>query len=280
MNCYMDTNIDKSVSDIDLDDLNESELEVGDIVDGVIACNFKDFSFIKIGNLSCMLPLSEISYDKNPRSLKVGTKIQAVVIRLSDENGVMLSIKRATKDPWSNIDEKYRVGQRVNAKVTNILCYGVFVELEKGLSGFIHQKDLSIKRRVEPEEIVTLGQTVDAEILSIDKEKRKIQLSMKSFLEDPWTHVTEHYSVGQKFILQVTKSYNFGAFFELEPGIDALLHRNELELNKSDKVKDFISAGDELEVEIVSIDIDKKKINLKCDSFSLQDNNNNLETNE
>lgn len=279
MNCYMDTNIDKTVSNIDLDESSESELHVGDLVAGVIAHNLKQFSFVKIGNLSCVLPLSEISFDKKPKSLKVGTEIKAVVIRISEENGVMLSIKRATTDPWSNIDEKYHVGQRVNVKVKNITGIGAFVELEQNLSGLIRRKDLSIKRHIEPEEIVSVGQFVGAEIISIEKERRRIHLSMKVLMEDPWTHVQERYSIGQKFTKKVIDILDYGAFIEIEPGVEALLHRTEMGLTKSDKVEHYLSLGDELEVEICTLDVENRKMSLKCDSFS-NNHNNTIETNE
>lgn len=275
----MDANIDKTVSNIDLDESSESELHVGDLVAGVIAHNLKQFSIVKIGNLSCVLPLSEISFDKKPKSLKVGTEIKAVVIRISEENGVMLSIKRATTDPWSNIDEKYHVGQRVNVKVKNITGIGAFVELEQNLSGLIHRKDLSIKKFIEPEEIVSVGQIIEAEIISIEKERKRIQLSLKSLMEDPWTHVQERYYIGQNFTKKVVNILDYGAFFEIEPGVEALLHRTEMGLTKSDKVKQYLSLGDELEVEISTLDVKNKKMSLKCDSFS-KNNDNTIGTNE
>ena len=127
---------------LDLDKLIEdgnlyekmAELHVGQIVKGVVACNFKDFSFVKVANLSCILPVSEISFDTKPKCLKVGTEIEAVVIKISEEHGIMLSIKRLKGDPWQTIEDDYKIGQRVNAKVKNIASYGVFVEFGAGLS--------------------------------------------------------------------------------------------------------------------------------------------------
>ena len=160
------------------------ELQVGHIVKGVVACIFNDFSFVKIDSVSCILPKSEISYDKKPQNLKVGTEIEAVVIKVSEEQGVMLSIKRAKSDPWEHVEQLYPLGTKLKKKVINLLDYG--------------------------------------------------------------------------------------ALFELEPGVKALLHRTEVGLTKKDKMKDYLSVGDELEVEICTVDAESRKISLRCDSFPIK----------
>lgn len=247
------------------------ELQVGHIVKGTVAFNTKQFSFVKVGKLSCILPISEISHDKKPKRLKVGTEIEAVVIRLSEENGAMLSIKRAKQDPWDTIDELYHVGQRLNVKVKNVTNLGAFVELDNGLSGLIHCKDLSYIKSNYPENLISVDDVVEAEIMIIDKERRRIQLSRKKCLTDPWEHVSDTYFVGQKLTRKVVNISNFGAFFEIEPGIDALLHRLQMGLSKSDKVKDFVSINDELEVVIFSIDKENKRMSLSCDKLTKKD---------
>ena len=267
----MDANID-IISKIDLEDLNQPELQVGDIVNGVVSRNFKDFSFVKVGYISCILPLSEISFDKNPKALKVGTEVESVVVKLSEVDGVMVSIKRLAHNPWDNIDSKYKVGQRINVLVKNVTEYGAFVELEQNLTGLIHRKELSWQRKFEMSEVITVGQSVDAEIVSINKERKRIELSIKRCKEDPWTHVGERLFVGQKFVRKVVNIPDFGAFLELEPGVEALLHRTEMGLTKSDKVKNYISVGDEIEVEIATLDIENRKISLKCSAFPVINN--------
>ena len=243
------------------------ELQVGHIVKGVIVGNMKNFSFVKVGSASCILPVSEISYDKKPKSLKVGTEIEAVVIRVSEEQGVMLSIKRAKSDPWKSIDEVYHVGQRLNVTIKNIVDYGAFVEFGQDINGLVHTNELTIQRHVNPKEILSIGDVKTAEIISIDKEKRRIQLSFKKCMDDPWEHVLEKYHVGQKLICKVVNILDYGAFFEIEPGLEALLHRSEVGLTKKDKMKKYLSVGQEFEVEIGTLDVENKKISLHCEDF-------------
>ena len=262
----MDVDYDKILDSV-LELEETEELQVGHIVKGTVAFNTKQFSFVKVGKLSCILPFSEISHDKKPKILKVGTKIEAVVVRISEENGVMLSIKRVKQDPWDMIDDLYHVGQRVSVKVKNVTNIGAFVELDKGFPGLIHRKELSYIKSNSPDNLISVDDVVEAEILIIDKEKRRIQLSRKRCLTDPWERVSDTYYVGQKLTRKVVNISNFGAFFEIEPGIDALLHRLQMGLSKSDKVKDFVSINDELEVEIFSIDIGNKRMSLSCDKL-------------
>lgn len=275
----MDSKID-ILSKINLDELTQPELQVGDIVKGVVSRNFKDFSFVKVGYISCILPLSEISFDKKPKVLKVGTEIEAVVVKLSEENGVMLSIKRLNHDPWGNIDEKFKVGQRINVLIKNVTDYGAFVELEPNLTGLVHRKELSWQRKFEMSDVIAVGQSVNAEIISINKERKRIELSIKRCEENPWTHVGERHFVGQKLVGKVVNIPDYGAFLELEPGVEALLHRTEMGLTKSDKVKDYISVGDEIEVEIVTLDVENRKISLKRSVSPVIDNNKAIVDNE
>lgn len=249
------------------------ELHVGQIVKGVVACNFKEFSFVKVATLSCILPSSEISFDKKPKCLKVGTEIEAVVIKMSEEHGIMLSIKRLKGDPWQTIEEDYKIGQRVSVKVKNIASYGVFVEFGAGLSGLVHRNDLTIQKHVEPKDVVSVGQMIEVQILSIDKERKRISLSLKDCMEDPWEHVEERYHIGQKLSRKIINLLDYGAFFELEAGVEALLHRSELGLTQADKLKNYLSVGDVLEVEIATLDVENRKISLKGNLPTKSDDN-------
>lgn len=264
------------MDNIDIDKLQEDivpmedmiELKVGHVVKGVIASIFKEFSFVKVGPISCILPVSEISYDKKTKSPKVGTEIEAVVIRVSEEQGVMLSIKRAKSDPWESVDEVYHVGQRLNVTIKNIVTYGAFVEFGQCMNGLVHTKDITIQKHVNPNDVLFLGEVKTAEIISIDKEKRRIQLSFKKCMDDPWQHVLEKYHVGQKLICKVVNILDYGAFFVIEPGLEALLHRSEVGLTKKDKMNNYLSVGQELEVEIGTLDPENRKIALRCEDFS------------
>ena len=259
----MDINLDKTLDDVILNPEDMEELKVGYVVKGVVTANFNDFSYVKVADLHCILPISEVSYDPNPKNPKVGTTIKAVVIRISEEQGIMLSIKRLKQNPWDSIDEQYQVGQRVTVRIKNVTSYGAFVEFEDHITGLIHRKELSIKKHFIPSEIVSVGQIVDAEIIEIDKERHRIQLSMIKCADNPWENVEEKYHIGQKLIRQVSSILDYGAFIEMEPGIEALLHRSELGLNKSESLKSLISVGDNVEVEILTLDKEAKKMSLK-----------------
>ena len=243
------------------------ELQVGHIVKGVIATINRRFSYVKVGKLSCILPVSEISYDKRPRNLDVGTEIEAVVIRISDEKGVMLSIKRAKQDPWKTIDEIYHIGQRVLVKVNNITDYGAFVELGNGIVGLIHKTELSYGEYTKPMGTVSFEEVFEAEIIDIEKERRRIQLSRKRCMENPWEHVSEMYHEGQKITSKVVKIKSDFVTFEIEPGIYASIHKTEMGLEKNDKLKNYISIEDEIEVEICSIDVERKIMTIHCEKL-------------
>ena len=192
---------------------------------------------------------------------------------MSEEHGIMLSIKRLKGDPWQTIEEDYKIGQRVSVKVKNIASYGVFVEFGAGLSGLVHRNDLTIQKHVEPKDVVSVGQMIEVQILSIDKERKRISLSLKDCMEDPWEHVEERYHIGQKLSRKIINLLDYGAFFELEAGVEALLHRSELGLTKADKLKNYLSVGDVLEVEIATLDVENRKISLKGNLPTKSDDN-------
>lgn len=259
----MDINIDKLLDDVILNPNDLEELKVGYVVKGVVTANFDDFSYVTVADLHCVLPISEVSYDPKPKNPKVGMAIEAVVIRISEEQGIMISMKRLDQNPWDSIDELYKVGQRIKVKVKNIANYGVFVELDNHISGLIHKTELSLKKNANPKEIVAVGQQVEVEIIEIDKERHRIQLSMKRCLESVWENVKKNYFVGQKLVRKVSGVVNFGVFVEMEPGISALLHKSEIDLIKSGTVKEHVSVGDLIEVEIKELSIEAKRMSLK-----------------
>ena len=277
------TNNDKPLDHYDRDEefIKTEELHVGHIVKGRVEAKFNDFSFVRVDKLSCILPHSEISYNPKPKGLKAGTEIEAVVIRISEDKQVMLSIKRLKKDPWVDIDDYYRIGQRVHARITSIAPFGVFVEFDDHIPGLIHKRALSDNGREKPSNVVTVGQIVEAEIIEIDKEFRKIQLSLKKRVVDHWEKIAEKYEVGQRIHRKVVKiNQGFGVFVELEPGFKALLHISEMGLTKKHVLKNFISEGDYIDVEIKSIETEKKRIALTCNKNSFIAQSESIETNE
>lgn len=250
-----------------LDDLFDiEELQVGYIVKGEVAAKFKDAIFVKVDRLSCVLPCSELSDDIKPKTLKIGSEIEAVVVRIDKEHGVMLSIKRRKIDLWPTIDNFYSVGQHVQAKVRAIKDFGAFVDFDDCVTGLIHKYYLTTDITKKPEDVVAVGQIVDAEIIEIDKERHRIQLSLIDADNDPWKSMAEKYEVGQKLNRKIVQiKQGLGVLIELEPEFNALLHISEMGLTRKHIIKNFVSEGDFINVEIMTIDTKKKRISLTCD---------------
>lgn len=160
------------------------ELTVGDVVKATVKQIQKNYAVLSLGDIVVYLPSSEYSWgrDNNLKNkLKIGTEVQVVVIKITDK-GVMSSIKRMTKDPWNNVENRYQVNQQAKGKITKILSFGAFVELPNGVQGLLHRKEMSFDGTREPSEIVSEGQETDVVITSIEKAERKISFSIKPFL--------------------------------------------------------------------------------------------------
>ena len=159
---------------------------------------------------------------------------------------------------------KYPVGVMVNGKVRNLTNYGAFIELEEGIDGLLHISDMSWTRKVShPSEVVEKGQEIECKVLSVDQERRRIALGMKQLDDDPWaTDIPDRYQPGQLVKGNVTKITNFGVFVGLEDGLEGLLHISELADHKVENPEDVVNVGDEIEVKILRVDIDERKIGL------------------
>jgi small subunit ribosomal protein S1 len=160
------------------------ELTVGDVVKATVKDLSNTYAILSIGDVDAFLPSTEYSWRKDcklKKVLKVGSEIQAVVIKI-EEQGVMLSVKRMIKDVWKNIDELYQVGQKLRGKIINIVEFGAFVELLDGPQGLLHKKEMSLDGKKKPREVVEIGQEIDVEIFSINKKERKIAFTIKPFL--------------------------------------------------------------------------------------------------
>ena len=223
---------------------NVQSLHVGTIVQGKVTYITKLYSIVIVDTIKCVLPTSEMTWsDKLRCNVKMNDEIQAVVVKI--ENGlVMLSIKRLENNPWDNLQMRYKIGDQLKVSVVNITDNGAFVELEPGLRGLIHKKQLSFGLVNDPNDFVSLGQTLDAEIIELDNNKRRISLSILPFLINPWDNVTQNYVVGQILTRKIKVIQDYGVFVELEPGLDALYHRSEMNVGKGKKMKDLYNVGD------------------------------------
>ena len=245
-----------------------NELQVGQNVQGKVK-NITDFGvFIDIGSLDGLLHITDMSWGRisHPSDMvKIGDEIEVVVVAIDKEKQkISLGLKQKGQDPWTSVDERYSIGNQVHGRVVNILPYGAFVELEPGIEGLVHISELSWTKRVaHPSEVLTMNQELDVVILSLDKDTKKISLGAKQAQENPWDKVTEKYQVGSRFEGVVRNLTDYGAFIELEPGIEGLLHVSDLSwTHKVSKPADVLKKGDTVEVMVLNVDTEAKKISL------------------
>ena len=244
------------------------QLNVDDLVEGTVK-NIVDFgAFIDLGGLDALLHISDISWRKivHPAEvLKVGEKIQVKILTKNEESGrVTVGLKQLTPHPWENIDQKYAIGSRITGKVTSFTDYGAFVELEKGVEGLIHVSEMSWTRMVShPAQILQIGQELEAIVLSLDKENRRISLGLKQTMPDPWSTIDERYTIGQKIEGVVSSLKNFGAFVEIEEAIEGLVRNVDLSWTKRIKhPREILKKGETITTIILDIDKENRRITL------------------
>jgi len=197
--------------------------------------------------------------------LAIGNKVKVKVLEFDKERErVSLGLKQLTPYPWEKVLEKYPSGSRVRGKVVSITDYGAFVELEKGVEGLIHVSEMAWSREVKhPSKIVAIGDTVEAMVLSVNKDDEKISLSLKRVEPDPWLAVEEKYPVNTRVVGKVRNLTNFGAFVELEEGVDGLVHISDMSWTRRIKhPKEVLKKGDKIEVLVLNIDKNARRISL------------------
>lgn len=245
-----------------------SKMKVGDIIDGTVR-NLTDFgAFIDIGGIDALLHITDISWIKitHPaEGVKVNEKIKVKVLIMDRETGrIAVGLKQLTPHPWEAIEKKYPVGTRVKGRVTSVVDYGAFVELEKGIEGLIHVSEMSWTKDIkDPSSILKSGETVEAVVLSIDRNEQRISLGMKQTKPDPWSTVDEKLTVGQKAIVKVTNLKDFGAFVQIIDGVEGLIHINDFFWDKKvKKASDYLRKGQKVEAVICTIDRKNRRISL------------------
>src|SRR5207247_8133734 len=216
-----------------------------------------------------LVHISEMSWTKRinhpSEVVAADTKVKVKVLEINkDKQEISLGMKQVEENPWERVAEKYPPGSVVSGKVRNIANYGAFVEIEEGIDGLLHVSDLSWTKKIgHPSEVLKKGEDVKAVVLSVDQEKQRIALGLKQMQEDPWTSVIPaNYRPGMVVKGHVTKIANFGVFVELEPGLEGLLHISEISDQKVDKPEEALKIGQELEVKILRVDSDERKIGL------------------
>ncbi|MDH3291086.1 MAG: 30S ribosomal protein S1 [Gemmatimonadota bacterium] len=244
------------------------ELEVGQVRKGVVK-NITDFgAFIDLGGVDGLLHITDMSWGRvsHPSEMaNLGQDIDVKVLDIDwDRERISLGLKQLQPYPWENVTERYPVGVRVQGKVVSITNYGAFVELEPGIEGLVHISEMSWTRSVRhPSKIVSIGETIEAVVLKVDPEEEKISLGMKQTEQDPWMMLPMKYPVGTRISGKVRNLTSFGAFVEIEPGIDGLIHISDMSWTKRvQHPSEIVKKNDTVEVVILNIDPENKRISL------------------
>ena len=231
--------------------------------------NITDFgAFVDLGGIDGLLHITDMSWGRvsHPSELvQIGDRVKVKVLSFDPEKErISLGMKQLTPYPWEDVDKRYNVGQRVKGKVVSITDYGAFVELEKGIEGLIHISEMSWTRHVRhPSKVVAIGDQIEAVILKIDKENEKISLGLKQTEPDPWLTLDERFPVGTRLTGKVRNLTNFGAFVEIEEGIDGLVHISDMSWTRRvAHPSEILKKGDKVEVTVLSIDKDARRISL------------------
>jgi small subunit ribosomal protein S1 len=227
-------------------------------------------AFVKLeAGIEGLVHISEMSWTKRinhpSEVVQAGEQVEVVVLGVHEQKReISLGIKQTQADPWDQVVEKYPPGTTVAGTVRNLTNYGAFVEVEEGIDGLLHVSDLSWTRKIgHPNEVLEKGQAVTCQVLSTDRERRRIALGLKQLRQDPWEgDIPARYSPGHVVSGTVTKVTNFGAFVELEPGLEGLLHVSELADHKVDRPEDVVQLGAAIEVKVLRVDRGERKIGL------------------
>ena len=243
-----------------------TQMEVGMVLEGVVK-NITEFgAFIDLGGIDGLLHITDITWGRinHPsEKIKLGEKIQVQVIDFDVKNvKISLGMKQLQTEPWENVNEKYSVGSKVEGKVVNLMNYGLFLQLEEGIEGLIHVSEISWTKHIKhPSDIYTVGDKVDAVVISIDREKKKIALGIKQLLENPWETIESKYPVGSTHKGTVKHFTPYGAFVELEEGIDGLLHISDISWTKIIKhPNETLEIDNKIDVKILEVSSDDRKL--------------------
>ncbi len=245
-----------------------AELSVGQEREGIVK-NITDFgAFVDLGGIDGLLHLTDLTWGRvsHPSEVvAIGDKLKVKILDFDRERErISLGLKQLTPYPWEGVDQRYPVGTKIRGKVVSITDYGAFVELEKGIEGLVHISEMSWTRHVKhPSKVVAIGDTVEAIVLNVDKEHEKISLGLKQLEPDPWKALESKYPPGTRLKGKVRNLTNFGAFVEIEDGIDGLVHISDMSWAKRVRhPSEAVRKGDELEVVVLEIDSSKRRISL------------------
>ena len=235
-------------------------------------------AFIEIApGIEGLVHISEFSWTKRVARasdmLSVGDEVQVVVLSVDVENQkIALGIRQTQDNPWDTVQDRFPVGSKISGKVRNFTAYGAFVELEEGIDGMIHVSDMSWTRKINhPSECLQKGQELEAVVLDVNPKEQRISLGLKQAQTDPWAEIASKYAVGSVVKGKVSKVASFGAFIELEDGVDGLVHISQISDNRVEKVKDALDVGQEVEARVVKVDRGERRIGLSIRAMTMTD---------
>ena len=249
-------------------------VNVGDRVTGTVK-NLTDFgAFIDLDGMDGLLHITDMTWGRlgHPSELvKVGQQLEVQVLDINKEKErVSLGLKQTQKNPWDQIEERFPAGQKVKGKITNLVPYGAFVELEEGVEGLIHVSELSwTKRIMRPSDILTVGQEVEAVVLGVNKEEQKISLGLRQLEPNPWDEIEHKFTIGSRVKGTIRNMTAYGAFVELDEGIDGMIHVSDLSwTRKINHPSEVFKKGDDVEAEVIDIDKTNQRISLGIKQLS------------
>ena len=240
----------------------------GNVMQGVVK-NLTDYgAFIDLGGIDGLLHVTDMSWGRaqHPSEIfKVNDEVEVIVLKFDPSTErVSLGYKQLHADPWASVTERYPVGQRLSGKVVSLTDYGAFVELEPGVEGLIHVSEMSWSKRVKhPSKLLTVGDTIESMVLGVDPEARRISLGLKQIEANPWHELAQRYPVGSRINGTVRNLTEFGAFVEVEDGIDGLIHISDMSWSKRlAHPSDVLKKGDEVEAMVLNVDPDSQRLSL------------------
>jgi small subunit ribosomal protein S1 len=245
-----------------------ARLEKGQVLEGTVK-NITDFGvFIDLGGVDGLLHITDISWGRieHPREvLSLDQKINVVVLDFDDEKKrIALGLKQLTPHPWQSLDEGIQIGSKVKGKIVTVADYGAFLEIIPGVEGLIHVSEMSWSQNLRnPQEFLKVGDEVEAQVLTLDRDERKMSLGIKQLTPDPWQNAADRYAVGTQHLATVKNMTNFGVFVELEDGIDGLIHISDLSWSKKvNHPNEFTKVGEKLDVIVLELDVENRKLSL------------------
>ena len=252
-----------------LKNIKEKEIRKG------VVKNIADFgAFVDLGGIDGLLHITDMSWGRigHPSEMvKIDDQIEVMILNVDREREkIALGLKQKLASPWESVEKKFPVGSRVKGEVVNVMSYGAFVKLEDGIEGLVHISEMSWTKRVNhPSEIVRIGDEVEVVVLGINMEKQEISLGMKQTQPNPWDHVAQKYPAGTKVTGTVRNLTNYGAFIELEEGVDGLLHVSDMSwTRKISHANEMLKRGDKIECQVISVDEERRRIALGLKQLS------------